>query len=97
MSSTNAAKLYNALKFGKRGCEFTNATDFVYTIFDMDKKYKKNGSTIMNDMLNLEYPDNDYKQWCEENPGKLLIVEVFPDECEFKMKYEKGKFQYECC
>lgn len=37
----------------------------------------------------------EYRQWCKENPGKILVVEVFgelsvPNPTALEMKYDKG-------
>ena len=36
-----------------------------------------------------------YRQWCKENPGKILVIEVFgapsvPNPVNLEMKYDKG-------
>lgn len=39
----------------------------------------------------------DYRKWCRENPGKILVIEVIGDdevEAALHMRYENKEFQF---
>lgn len=77
--------------------------------FVSDSYFRRIALKNMKDLVNKIHPNNDYFEWCKENPYKPLIIEVvdqevmesedggpgYTYEVTFEMMYNKRYKQYQ--
>jgi len=102
-------RIDNEIRLGNRATvDFLDATEFWNRMTGskvVPSAYSRQvACKYMKVMIDEQYPDNDYFEWCKENPNKDLLIEVVEQEkletgdtyeVTFEMRYNSRFRQYQ--